>query len=334
MIAVTPIEGLTQDSYRVGDRVEWNLGDIWYKGTIYNVQGDRYQVERDGYGRASELIRAADLRRLPETTAVPPARNATPQVAPNAVQGRFKIGDRVEWNIGDGWYAGTVYREQNGQYQINRDQYGRGSEWTTTIRSPLQPKSEQPMTGSAAGAPFYNGERIEVNIGGAWHRANIGVADNVNDRYIVDRESPLGSARADETVASAQIRRLGPATGTTARAPLPRRVPEGLYECQLFLTNGGFVGRLRILPGDAYQGLSTTGGGPQSRFSYDPATGKIDWVGGLQGFSFPIQGSALESNPLTPATVANGAGSPSIVIHYQLRAGGSINSISCVRTGG
>jgi hypothetical protein len=63
MSAPTTASG--QEAYRIGDRVEWTLGGIAYPSTVYNVQGDRYQVERDGYGRAVEWVLSADLRRLP-----------------------------------------------------------------------------------------------------------------------------------------------------------------------------------------------------------------------------------------------------------------------------
>jgi hypothetical protein len=91
------------------------------------------------------------------------------------------------------------------------------------------------------------------------------------------------------------------------------------------------LGRLRILDGGTYLGLSTNGAGPRGRYTYDGASGAIEWAGGLKGFRYPVQSSMLQ-RPNTPR--ANASAAPFIVIHYQLRAGGNINSMSCVRTAG
>jgi hypothetical protein len=229
----------------------------------------------------------------------------------------------VEWKIGDSWFAGTIYEAQGGQYRVNRDNYGRATEWTTALRRPAQRRAEAALTAAGVGAPFRNGERVEVNVGGAWVRGNVGIGEPASNRYVIDRENAAGNAPRDQVVTSAQLRRLSVVEEKATRAPLPQAVPQGVYECQLYLANSTTVGRLRILPGGAYTGLSTSGTGQQGRYSYDPATGKIDWAGGLQGFSYVLQGSALESN----------GGTPFISVHYQLRAGGSINSMSCVRAG-
>lgn len=60
---VTP-DGTAQGAYRVGDCVEWMLGDIWYVGTIDRAAGGTYQVNRDQFSRAIEWVAAAELRAL------------------------------------------------------------------------------------------------------------------------------------------------------------------------------------------------------------------------------------------------------------------------------
>jgi hypothetical protein len=335
IVSLAPAASLAaaQETYKVGDRVEWNLGDIWFKGTVYNVDAEGYQIERDGYGRAREKVTAADLRRLPGAVGPPaaqpvdpaPARVAAPAAPPTAAVTRsaMAVGDRVEWNIGDMWFAGTIYAEQAGQYRVNRDQYGRATEWTTAVRRLTQRRAEAALTAGGVGAPFRNGERVEVNVAGTWMRGNVGTGDPASNRYVIDRENPAGDAPRDMVVTSSQVRRLSAIAATASRAPLPQSIPEGEYQCQLYLANSATVGRLRILPGGVYTGLSTSGTGQPGRYAYDPATGKIDWGRGLLGFSYTLQGSAVESN----------GGPPFITVHYQIREGGSINSMSCVRAG-
>jgi hypothetical protein len=260
----------------------------------------------------------------PNNPAAPPARTVPPGPA-NATtpQGTLAVGDRVEWKIGDSWFAGTIYDAQAGQYRVNRDNYGRATEWTTAVRRPAERRTEAALTGAGVGAPFRNGERVEVNVAGTWVRGNVGSGEPASNRYVIDRENTPGNAPRDQVVTAAQLRRLSVVEEKAAGARLPQAIPEGVYECQLYLANSSTVGRLRILPGGAYTGLSTSGTGRQGRFVYDSATGKIDWAGGLEGFSYALRGSALESN----------GGTPFIAIHYQVREGGSINSMSCVRAG-
>jgi hypothetical protein len=316
-----PADG--QGIYKTGDRVEWTIGGITYASTVYNAQSGKYQVERDGYGRTADWVTAADLRRIPGT--LPVAAQPEPQPTDNTQS--FEIGDRVEWNIGDIWYPGIVYSARGGRYQINRDQFGRAreSETDADLRHFIQAKVEQPLTGAAARGPFKNGERVEVTINGAWLRGNIGVADIDNDRYVVDRENPAGNNRREAPVSSAQIRRITFATTRVAGPPLPGAIPTGEYECQMYLSGAGVVGRLRILDGSSYSGLSTSGTGAKGRYAFDQASGNISWVGGLQGFRYPLTSSSLAR--------ANNTGAPFILINYQLRAGGNINSMSCVRKG-
>ena len=60
-----------QNGFQVGDRVSWDIGGITFPGTIYNADGDRYQVDRDGYGRAREWVSATALTRLAQAPAQP-----------------------------------------------------------------------------------------------------------------------------------------------------------------------------------------------------------------------------------------------------------------------
>ena len=95
----------------------------------------------------------------------------------------------------------------------------------------------------------------------------MGGGDPQSDRYVVDREN-AGDV-SGVTARASQLRKLVPVPANVPRAALPRTIPTGLYECQLYLANGATMGRLRILNGNSYTGLSSNGDGPASRFAYD-----------------------------------------------------------------
>jgi hypothetical protein len=319
--------------YRVGDRVEWNIGEIWYKGTIYNAQDGQYQVERDGYGRAREWVTAANLKHLtPPRAEAPPA----PPQGGAAIQRSYRVGDRVEWKIGEIWYKGAIYNAQDDQYQVERDGYGRAREWVTPadLRR-LAPERAQATTRAAdaqqsarggaapavAGSRYRPGDRVEINVDGTWYAAS--VASVQDDRYRVQRDDhTFGVSSTGEWVSPARLRPL--VTKPAASRPvagLPNAVPAGLYSCTLF-GSGNTAGKLRILNGTTSSGVTPDGGGPQHQFTYDPASGVITWAGGLQIFSWTVEQASYGPDA---------KGVPNINLHYRLRAGGNLNSMGCRR---
>jgi hypothetical protein len=200
-------------AFKIGDRVIWTLGGIPFEGRIFNAEGGRFQVERDGFGRTADWINAGDLRPLnerpgPAAGQAPPNPAGVPLPGPGApAPAIYKIGNRVEWEIGGIWFPGVVYNEEVGNYQVNRDFYGRAREWiaATNLRLFVPRRAETLVVGfEATLPPFKRGERVEVNIKGIWYRGNIGVADIDIDRYVIDRDNVQG----DELVTGAQIRRL------------------------------------------------------------------------------------------------------------------------------
>jgi hypothetical protein len=120
--------------------------------------------------------------------------------------------------------------------------------------------------------------------------------------------------------------RPAPATGST------KEIPTGSYVCTTIATGfyGGSsarttIGRLQVVGVGAYTGLTKTGTGTRSRFTYDPASGRVRWEGGaLKGFSGKVVDSrfGLDNNRV-----------PYFGIVYRVRDGGRLFDLSCRREG-
>jgi hypothetical protein len=99
--------GAGQEGFKIPDRVEVYYEGRWQPGTIVQVQGDRYQVSRDGDLVLQNLwATAASLRRL---------------APPRATAGlsSFKEGDVVEVEWHGTWYKSTVLEVRPEGYKIN-----------------------------------------------------------------------------------------------------------------------------------------------------------------------------------------------------------------------
>lgn len=122
----------------------WTIGGIPFDGTIYNVSGGRFQIERDGYGRTSDWVNPSDIRPVTAASAAAPAPAPAPAqlplpapapapvpAAPNPTPtpDAFRVGDRVVWTIGGIAFDGTIYNAAGGRFQVERDGYGRTSDW-------------------------------------------------------------------------------------------------------------------------------------------------------------------------------------------------------------
>jgi hypothetical protein len=243
-----------------------------------------------------------------------------------AVRGPHTVGDRVELKIGDRWYPGVIYAARGDQYQINRDNFGR-SQWIAgELRGEQQPVALRPMVGKRGDGPFLFGERVEVTIGGVSYRGNIGAREPGTDLYEVDRYSERpGAAAQSEDITGAQIRRLEVTPAATVPASLPRTVPTGLYVCTTYAgANTTTLGRLRILGPASYTGLTPDGSGPQRRYTYDPATGGIEWVGGMPNLTAILQRSEYRAS-------ANGRAE--ITVWYKVAEGRFDLTMGCRREG-
>jgi hypothetical protein len=186
-----------------------------------------------------------------------------------------------------------------------------------------QPAAEAPRRTQQG--RFGPGDRVELYVDGTWYPAT--VLSAMETRYQLARDDrTFGVASSDEWVSENRLRRYV-AKGTAARPPagtLPSVIPRGVYTCVTYGTYNTTVGRLRILGDGVASGITPDGSGPQRRFTYDPATGNIDWAGGLQ-----VAGWTVERSLYAPET----SGAPNINLHYRLRAGGNLNSMYCKREG-
>jgi hypothetical protein len=238
----------------------------------------------------------------------------------------FGIGDRVELLIGDIWYPGVIYAAQGAQYSINRDNYGR-TRWTPgDIRRELKPQTLRPMAGRSGEGPFLNGERVLVTTGGSSHRGNIGVHEPGTDVYLVDRYNENGVAAQGVPVATAQIRRLEAVPAPTGPAvSFPPNLMSGTYLCTIFEgTTTTTIGRLRILGPATYTGITPDGSGPPRRYAYDPATGSIEWIGGVANLKVIMEHSDYR--------LAND-GSAEITLYYKVAADRFNLAMTCARRG-
>ena len=260
----------------------------------------------------------------------------------------------------DGWLDGTeVTRcgcgsyDMDGNGEITGPEFLRGYALAFASGQPLPgaPRGEAAPGGAAspqkAAAParaiqpaspqagsWRAGERVEVLVDGAWHRASVirmGTGAEAGQVRVTLDGYTYGTSDV-RWVDAPGVRRLA-AAPTPAAAPRqgsPGALPAGLYVCTTSYTSQTAssqmtLGRLRLRPDGSYTGLSSDGTGAGGRYRYDPASGQVDWVDGLRGFSgFP-----------TGTRVSRDArGAPLITVTYQVREGGSEYSMDCAREPG
>ena len=172
-------------------------------------------------------------------------------------------------------------------------------------------------------------DRVEVNYGGTWYRGIVIAAKD--GRYQVKRDDYTSD---DRWVTAADLRVLAPAPRKlpAPKSALPAGVPSGSYACMTVVagfmsssSSTSTMGAIRVTGSGVYTGLSKTGAGAQSRFTYDSASGAIGWEGGnLKGFFGKVLDSRLG---LDPKSV------PYIVVTYRVREGGNLFDLSCRREG-
>jgi hypothetical protein len=183
------------------------------------------------------------------------------------------------------------------------------------------PRPVAPAAAPAAQTRFAVGDTVEVNVDGTWYRASVvGIRDG---RYALSRQDrAFGVTTDNEWVAAERLRPYVAPAAVLPRIPgLPQSVPVGTYSCMTYGT-GSNVGKLRILGNGVSSGVTPDGAGGEHRFSYDAATGAITWADGMK-----IAGWAVEMALFKPLA----DGKPNINLHYRLRAGGNLNSMSCLR---
>jgi hypothetical protein len=174
-----------------------------------------------------------------------------------------------------------------------------------------------------ARASYRVGQEVEVNVDGTWYQATVvGARDG---RFALSRhDRSQGVTTSDEWITADRLRPwvAPPHVATASRTPAPTALPLGDYVCTTYQTNA-MVGVLRLYGGGLSSGVTRDGSGPQRRYAYDPAAGTLRWDGGLT-----IAGWTVEAAEYRPQS----DGRPNINLHYRLRAGGNLNSMSCLRS--
>lgn len=183
--------------------------------------------------------------------------------------------------------------------------------------------SAQSGTSTGTSSPQYQpGQTVEVNVDGKWHPATVvGAKDG---RYQLSRHDLAGGVTTSgEWIAADKLRPFvaPPRVAAPPSSALPAAIPVGDYACMTYGTAQS-IGKLRVYAGGLSSGVTPDGSGPQRKFTYEQATGTLHWVDGLK-----IAGWTVEAAEYRPET----NGTPNINLHYRLRAGGNLNSMSCSR---
>ena len=173
-------------------------------------------------------------------------------------------------------------------------------------------------------------DRVEVNYGGTWYRGIVIAVQN--GKYQVKRNDYTSD---DRWVTAADLRVPAPETRKmpAPKSPLPATVPGGAYSCITvvagFMSNASStssMGTIQVTGSGSYTGLSKTGSGAPSSFTYDAASGAINWEGGnLKGFFGKVVESQLGFDHRRV---------PHIRVTYRVREGGNLFDLSCLREGG
>lgn len=255
----------------------------------------------------------------------------------------YRVGQAVEilWN--GNWYPGRVLAVQGAQYRITYDGYASSwDEWVAADRlrgaggaasassAPAARPSGTPPAGAAA-ATWRPGERVEAYVDGAWHSASVlrvGTGAEAGQVRVTLDGYTYGTSRM-EWVAPSHLRRPARTQPRPAAAAqgLPAALPAGLYVCTTSYTTQTAtslmtIGRMRLRADGTYTGISRDGTGGGGRYRYSAATGTVEWIGGLRGFSGIPTGTRVTRDPRAGIL---------ITVSYQVRAGGSEYSLECAR---
>lgn len=171
----------------------------------------------------------------------------------------------------------------------------------------------------AQDAPLKIPDRVLVNYDGTWYLGSIYAMRD--GKYKVMRDDYTSD---DRWVTLAELKRAPVGErAKPANAALPANIPHGRYVCGTLLsgTMGTTIGEILIAGKGVYTGLVKEGTGPKATFSYDPASGKIQWEGGrLAGFF----GKVVESR-----YSLDNRGKSLIEVTYRVRDGGNLFVLSC-----
>ncbi|HEX2723939.1 MAG TPA: hypothetical protein VHM24_13570 [Gemmatimonadaceae bacterium] len=194
------------------------------------------------------------------------------------------------------------------------------------LTSPVSAQSGRPSlepVEAIQDTPLRIPDRVLVNYGGTWYPGSIYAVKN--GKYKVLRDDYSSD---DRWVTSAELKRPTLVAATRPQMALPGSIPNGVYTCETILSgamSGGptamTIGKIGVVGKGVYTSLVKEGTGSRAAFTYDPASGRIDWDGGkVAGFLGRVVKSSLAFDK---------RGKPVIQVTYTVREGGNLLDLSC-----
>jgi hypothetical protein len=241
-------------------------------------------------------------------------------LVPGALAAQGADGWRRFDQSGNGYLSGTEVTacgckaaDADGDGVVMPDEYAR---WRGAAASTTTP------------AAWRGGDRVEAYVDGAWHPATVvrmGTGDEAGRVRVSLDGYTYGTSRI-ESLDPQRVRRRAATPAPVAASPkgLPAALPAGLYVCTTSYPALMTLGRLTLRGDGSYTGMSRDGTGRGGRYRYDAATGRVDWVGGLQGFTGQVSGTEVYRDT---------QGVLNVRVSYTARAGGNESSMDCYREG-
>ena len=130
-------QGDGTNGIKVGDAVEVVTGSGWTRAKVVAVNGNRYRVLV--YGVQVTKDYPAEVRRLGAAS------------ARDHAQGQYRLGDRVQVNVGGQWINSRIVTEMGQDYQVELP--GNRTAWATPNNLRPAPSAQPAISSSAAGKP-------------------------------------------------------------------------------------------------------------------------------------------------------------------------------------
>ena len=128
-------QGAGTNGIKVGDAVEVVTASGWTRANVVAVNGNSYRVQVYGVQVTKEY--PAEVRRLGAAS------------AHDHAQGQYRLGDRVEVNVGGRWISSRIVTEMGQDYQVELP--GNRTAWATPKNLRPAPSAPAAVSSSSAG---------------------------------------------------------------------------------------------------------------------------------------------------------------------------------------